>query len=137
MPQTFKIDQAATFSGVVLLSIEPKPVFGSDDQDRTTDGVPKWEAQVAAGFRQFGRTVNEVLKIGLVSHANPADGLTPYQPVQLVDFEVGVMPQTRTNKETGEEKITGVQVWYRCAEIRPLSAVGTRGKLHEVVSGSS
>ena len=131
MPQTFKIDQAATFSGVALLSIEPKLDFGSEIQAVTSDGVPKWEAQVVAGFRQFNRTVNEVLKIGLVSHTNPMDGLQPYTPVQLIDFEIGVMPRERKDRDTGQTEIIGVQVWYRCAEIRPISAVG-RGKLHEI-----
>ena len=39
MPQTYKIDQAATFAGVALLSVEPKVAFGSIEQDRTSDGV--------------------------------------------------------------------------------------------------
>src|SRR5947209_19681159 len=102
MPQTFKIDQAATFSGVVVLSIEPKRDFGSETQAVTSDGVPKWEAQLAAGFRQFNRTVNEVLKVGLVSHTNPADEIQPYQPVELIDFEVGVMPRERRDRDTGQ-----------------------------------
>lgn len=131
MPQTFKIDQAATFSGVALLSIEPKLVFGSEAQDRTSDGVPKWEAQVVAGFRQFNRTANEVLKIGLVGHTNPMDGLQPYTPIELVGFEVGVMPKERKDRDTGQTELVGVTVWYRCAEIRPIAAIG-RGKLHEI-----
>ena len=40
MPATFVVDQAATFSAVVLLSCEPKLAFGSDQQDKTRDGVP-------------------------------------------------------------------------------------------------
>jgi hypothetical protein len=44
MPQTYKIDQAATFAGVALLSVEPKVAFGGTEQDRTSDGVPKWGA---------------------------------------------------------------------------------------------
>lgn len=59
MPQTYKIDQAATFAGVVLLSVEPKVAFGSTEQDRTGDGVPKREAQLVAGFHQFGKISNE------------------------------------------------------------------------------
>lgn len=121
MPQTYKIDQAATFSGVILLSVEPKIAFNSTEQERTTDGVPKWEAQLVAGFRQFGRTNNEVLKVGLTSHANPMDGLAPYTPVELVDFELGVME--RKNR-TGE--ITGVQVWYRAGELRSTAAIPSR-----------
>jgi hypothetical protein len=129
VPQTFKIDQAATFDGVILLSVEPKVAFGGTEQDRNKDGLPKWEAQVVAGFKAFDRTNNEVLKIGLASYTNPMDGLTAYTPVQLVDFEVGVMARERRNKDTGASEMTGVQIWYRCGEIRPISAVGGR-KLH-------
>lgn len=129
MPQTFRIDQAATFDGVVLLSVEPKVAFGGTEQDRNRDGVPKWEAQVVAGFKAFDRTNNEVLKIGVASYVNPMDGLAAYSPVQLVDFEVGVMARERRNKETGASEMTGVQIWYRCGEIRSIGAVGGR-KLH-------
>jgi hypothetical protein len=66
VPQTYKIDQAATFAGVVLLSVEPKLTFGSTDQDRTHDGVPKWEAQLATGFHQFRKVNNNILKAGVV-----------------------------------------------------------------------
>lgn len=128
MPQTFKIDQAATFDGVILLSVEPKVAFGGTEQDRTKDGLPKWEAQVVAGFKAFDRTNNEVLKVGLTGYANPMETLTPYTPVHLIDFEVGVMARERTNKATGAVEQVGVQIWYRCGEIRPVSAIGR--KLH-------
>ena len=39
-------------------------------------------------------------------------------------------PQTRRNRETDRTEIVGVTVWYRCAEIRPLFAIGRRA-LHE------
>jgi hypothetical protein len=125
--QSFKIDQAATFTGVALLSVEPKVQYGRSEQDRTTDGVPKWEVQVVAGFRGFGgRTNNEVIKIGMTCHTNPGDGINPYTPVELVDFEVGVMPDERKDKETGEKKIVGVKVWYRAREIRSTAATNGR-----------
>ncbi len=130
MPQTFRIDQAATFDGVILLSVEPKLAFGGTEQDRTKDGLPKWEAQVVAGFKAFDRTNNEVLKIGLASYTNPMEGLTPYAPVQLIDFEVGVMARERRNKETGASEMTGVQIWYRCGEIRSTSATGHSRRPH-------
>jgi hypothetical protein len=116
MPQTFKIDQAATFAACVLLSSEAKLAFGSDRQDTTKDGTPKWECQVVAGFRQFGRTVNEVLKVGIVSYANPADQVQPYTPVQLVGLEVGVMERTGKNGESA-----GFSVWYRADELRSIA----------------
>ncbi|MQA17030.1 MAG: hypothetical protein GEV09_23730, partial [Pseudonocardiaceae bacterium] len=66
MIQNFKIDQAATFDYVRLLSMEPKTAFGDQFRQETTkDGVPKWEAQLVAGFRQFGKTQNEIIKVGI------------------------------------------------------------------------
>lgn len=120
MPQNFKVDQAATFANVILLSSAPKLKFGSDvDQECTKEGVPKWEVQVAAGFHQFGKITNEVLKIGIAAAKDPADGLTPYSPVELVGFEVGVM------EKTGKDgQITGAQTWYRAEAIRPTAATG-------------
>lgn len=120
MPQNFKVDQAATFANVILLSSAPKLKFGSDvDQECTKEGVPKWEVQVAAGFHQFGKITNEVLKIGIAVAKDPADGLTPYSPVELVGFEVGVM------EKTGKDgQITGAQTWYRAEAIRSTAATG-------------
>jgi hypothetical protein len=126
----FKIDQAATFAGVAFLSSEPKtkfnPIKGAPrEQMKTDDGTPKWEVQVIAMFRtSFGTVQNEVLKIGITSHAQPGQGLNPYTPVELSQFEVGVMEKTKKNPETGEEKVIGLQVWYRCADIRPIAATG-------------
>jgi hypothetical protein len=57
------------------------------------------------------------------------DSLTAYTPVQLIDFEIGVMARERRNKDTGASEMTGVQIWYRAGEIRPISAVTGR-KLH-------
>lgn len=121
MPQTYKIDQAATFAGVVLLSVEPKVAFGSTEQDRTGDGVPKWEAQLVAGFHQFGKISNEILKVGVVAHTNPGDGLAPYTPVELVGFEVGVM-----ERKSRDGQVIGVQVWYRAEQLRAISSTVSR-----------
>lgn len=120
----FKIDQAATFDGVAFLSCDPKRAFGSDRQEMTKgDNVPKWEVQVVAMTRdQFGRPQNEVLKIGVASHTDPAKGLTPYTPVALVRFEIGVMEKTKRNPETGEERVIGVQVWYRAEAVKSTAA---------------
>jgi hypothetical protein len=130
VPQTYKIDQAATFAGMVLLSVEPKLAFGTTEQERTGDGVPKWEAQLAAGFRHFGKISNEILKVGVASHTNPGDGLPPYTPVELVGFEVGVMPKTKRNPD-GSERILGVQVWYRAEQLRSISSAAPRKHLLE------
>jgi hypothetical protein len=128
MFSNFKIDQAATFAGVAFLASEPKLKFGSQtDQECMKDGTPKWNVQVVAGFRDpFGKIQNEVLKIGVASQRNPGQGLPPYTPVQLVGFEVGVMEKTKRHPETGEEKVIGVQVWYRAQEIRSTAATGSK-----------
>lgn len=125
MPQTFKIDQAATFEGapVMLLSCEPKIAMGSQAQDKTKDGTPKWELQLVGAFKQFGRTTNEIIKVGVAGVRNPAEGINPYTPVELVGFTVGVMEKTRRD-DKGESRVIGVQVWYRADEVRSLAATG-------------
>ena len=121
----FKIDQAASFQGVAFLSCAPKTAFGSTAQETTKDGTPKWAVEViASNLDQFGKAANAVIKIGVASHTPPCQGLVMYTPVHLIDFEVGVMEKTRKNPQTGEEKILGVQVWFRASEIRPITATG-------------
>lgn len=128
MPATFKVDQAATFQAVAFNAVAPKMQFGTTSQETTKDGIPKWEVQVTVMFQGFGGKVEtEVLKVGVNSHKNPGEGLMPFTPVELVDFEVGVMDKTTRDRETGQTKVVGAQVWYRCSEVRPL-AVGGRGK---------
>ena len=126
VPQIYAIDQAATFERVMWLSSEPKTRFGSDDQETTKDGVPKWEVQLVASFRQFGRSTNEIIKVGLTSPSQPGKELGPAEPVQLVGFEIGVM-----DKKNREGQIVGAQVWYRCQEVRSIAATGPRGKTAE------
>lgn len=119
MIQNFKVDQAATFASLLLLSCEPKTAFGDQHRQETTkDGVPKWEAQLVAGFRRFGRAENEIIKVGIAAERNPGETIAPATPVQLIDFEVGVM-----EKRDRDGRVTGAQVWYRCQEIRPINAV--------------
>lgn len=131
MPQNFKVDQAATFANVILLSSAPKLKFGSDvDQECTKDGTPKWEVQVAAGFHQFGKITNEVLKVGVASAKDPADGLTPYSPVELVGFEIGVM------EKTGKDgQVIGAQIWYRAEQIRSTASTGAPAAAAKATKG--
>ncbi len=132
MMMNFKIDQTATFAGLVFLSCEPKTEMGSDRQATTKDKTPKWEVQVLGAARDsFGKTNNEVIKVGIASHHNPAEGLAPFTPVQLVGFEVGVMEKTKKLPD-GTEKQIGVTVWFRAAQIRDVAATpvanGSAGK---------
>ena len=131
MPQNFKVDQASTFANVILLSSAPKLKFGSDvDQECTKDGTPKWEVQVAAGFHQFGKITNEVLKVGVASPKDPAEGATPYSPVELVGFEIGVM------EKTGKDgSVIGAQIWYRAEQIRSTAATGAPASKAKATTG--
>jgi hypothetical protein len=128
----FKIDQAATFQGIAFLACEPKtkfnPIKGAPrEQEMTKDGIPRWEVQVVAMFKTaFGGLQNEVLKIGIAAHSDPGRSLMPYTPVHLSNFEVGVMEKTKKNPDTGEEKVIGLQVWYRAAEINPHTATASK-----------
>lgn len=132
MPQTYKVDQTATFSGMIFLSAEPKLVFNSTEQDRASDGTPKWEIQLVAGFRGFGdRTVNEVIKVGVASRSNPGDGIQPYTPVELVDFEIGIVEK----KAKGSDSIIGFQVWHRASGLRSTAATGHLRRLGSADSG--
>jgi hypothetical protein len=122
MPQVFIVDQAATFNAVAFLSAEPKIEYGTRDKQETTkDGLPKWEVQVVAGFRDnFGKVQNEVIKVSYAGLKNPAESLGMYQVVQLVNFTVGVMEKTARDDKS---KVIGFNVWYRCDEIKPTAAV--------------
>ena len=125
VPQNYKVDQAATFSSVLIMDAQPKLVMGSKQQDRTRDGGLKWEAHLFAKFRQFDREVPEHIKVGMVSPTNPMNDMAPGTPVEVVDLEIGIMPDERKDRQTGEKKIVGAKVWYRCSEIRPIGATGS------------
>ncbi|MFC8115897.1 hypothetical protein ACFUSA_38080 [Streptomyces sp. NPDC057299] len=129
MPAIFHVDQARTFSMVMFLSSSPKMQFGTQQQDTAKDGTPKWEVQVVASFTQFGRTENEILKVGVLSHSNPGDALQNMpQPVELVGLRVGVTPAEKRTDRNGNEKVVGGTAWYQADEIRSTSAVPTSRK---------
>lgn len=122
-PNSFKIDQAATFQMVMVMDVAPKLKFGSEtDQECLKDGTLKWTAQVTAGFRTFGAPKFAVLAITIVSHEDPRQGVQPGMPVELVGLEVGVMDKKIKDRESGQEKIVGAQVYYRAEGIRPIGA---------------
>jgi hypothetical protein len=117
--QNFKIDQTRTFSSLLLLGVEAKTAFGDNYRQETTrDGLPKWVAQLAAEFRAFGRPQWELINVGLVDEKNPGESILPGTPVELLDFEIGVM-----EKKNREGAVIGVQVWYRAGSLRPIGAV--------------
>jgi len=127
-PQTFFVDQAATFTTVRYLGCAPKAQFGSELQDKDKQGRPKWDVEVIAGFRSFGKETKTILKVGVAAESDPGRGIEEYAPVELIAFQVGVMASSRRNKETGATEITGSQVYFRCDEIRPTSAISRKGE---------
>ena len=129
MPMTFKVDQAATFKGLAFNTSAPKMQFGTQNQETDPNGIGKWEVQVTAMSEGFqGKIETEVLKVGVVSATDPGEGLMPFTPVQLVGFEIGVMDKTTRDRNTGETKVIGAQVWYRAQEVRPINAAPTSGR---------
>lgn len=115
-----KIDQRASFTGMVLLGSQPKTVFGSAAQDTTKDGKLKWSVEVLAAVRNdfTGGTDNRVFTIGMTTKSgDPAEGIPAFTPIELGGFEVGVMEKTRRTSDGGKE-ITGVSVWFRAQEIK-------------------
>jgi hypothetical protein len=121
MISVFRVDQAATFAGLVFLSCEPKLGFQSTNQETTRDGTPKWEVQVLGAFRDsFGKTTNEVVKVGIAAERNPAVGIAAFTPVVLVDFELGVMERTKKD-QNGVEKVIGASVWFRASKVRSIA----------------
>lgn len=124
MPQNFKVDQVRTFNSVLLLGVEPKTAFGDPYRQETAkDGTPKWVAQLAVEFRAFGRAQRELINVGLMNEKNPGEAIAPGTPVELLDFEIGVM-----ERKNREGTVTGVQVWYRAGAIRSTAAAGHAAK---------
>ncbi len=117
---TFKVDQAATYAAIAFVQALPKTKFGSNEPDLTKDGVPKWSVELLVVPRVGPgmQAKSELLRVGVASHEDPGHGLAPMSPVQLVDFEVGVM-DGRDGK---------AQVWFRAGEIRSTAATGTASK---------
>jgi hypothetical protein len=130
MTAVFTVDQAATFKSVFFLSSEPKMAFGKQGvQETAADGTPKWQVQVAAGFEQFGRTVNEILVVTMAGGSDPAGSLGGMpQPVQFGGFRVGVSPVEKRVDKDGKEKITGGTAWYQADVIRPLAGPASTSK---------
>lgn len=128
-PNSFKIDQAATFQMVMVMDVAPKMRFGSEtDQECLKDGTPKWTAQVTAGFRTFGGPKFAVLSITIASHEDPRQGVQPGMPVELVGLEVGVMDKKIKDRDTGQEKVVGAQVYYRAEGIRLIGGAGRKNE---------
>lgn len=121
---TFKIDQAATFGSVHLMSVEPKTAFKSDDQECMKDGTPKWQAKIAVTYQVFGRNESEILNVNLASRNDPGEGVPPFSPVHLEGLEVNVSEK----KDRENKTVPGIQQWYRADAIKPATAPTSGGR---------
>lgn len=127
MPQTFVIDQAATFDGIAFLGCTPRLEFQSEKQDRTRDGLGKWQVECVAAFKdQFGNASHEIIKVNIAAASDPGAGLGAYTPVQLVGFVVGVVPPEVRKDNRGQDKLVGGTVWYRADALQPVQASAPR-----------
>lgn len=133
MITNYKVDPVRTFTSAIFLGCEPKSVFGdSTRQETTSDGLGKYTAQLAVEFRAFGRQQRELINVGLVGETDPCAAITIGTPVELIDFEIGLMEKKNDNGD-----LIGVQVWYRAAAIRPTSATERRPRTHPEPSTST
>lgn len=116
---SFVVDQAASFKAAHFIQSDPKPAFGGAEgqQEKTRDGVPVWIAQVMLTADQFGRPVNEVAKVTIVSPKDPAEGVPPFAPVKLHGLTVNVYDASRKNRDTNAREVTGAGVSLRCERI--------------------
>ncbi|QWF86088.1 hypothetical protein [Amycolatopsis sp. CA-230715] len=124
------IDQSRTFAGLVFLSCAPKMKFGSKtEQDRTKDGVPKWEVEVlGATYTPFGGTANEVVKVGINAVSDPCEGIPAFSPIELGSFSFGVLEKKRKDRDTGVEQIVGISVFFRADEVKLAGQAPTAAK---------
>lgn len=108
------VDQAATFKQAVLVQVDPKLAYQSDQQEKTRDGVPQWVAQVMVKVENFGRETNEVIKVSIASHKNPAEDIPPFSPLRMHGLAANVYDASRKNRDTNQREVTGAGVSFRC-----------------------
>jgi hypothetical protein len=97
---TFAVDTGKTFTTALLMASQPKTRFGTSDQDTTSQGIPKWEAQVAVSFAaEFGMpAAADVIKVTIASPSDPASGIAPGTAVDLQDLRVGYTVAEKNEK---------------------------------------
>ena len=90
---TMKIDQGASFSLAILMSVQPKMNFANGrrtgEQAVSADGVPKWAVQVSVADRETGDA--QMIKVTVTAHHNPADSAQIGTPVFFENLGIGLM----------------------------------------------
>ncbi|MFE9139672.1 hypothetical protein [Streptomyces sp. NPDC007355] len=107
---------------MTFLTCNPKLAYGSDGkQDVTRDGISKWEVQVAVTFVAFGRIENEILKISIASHTDPAAEIDNPQSVKISGLRIRVKQADRREDRPGGER-PAVIVTYQADAISPIDS---------------
>ena len=102
MPQNFKVDQAATFANVILLSSAPKLKFGSDvDQECTKDGTPKFIPSCSLPLT--GKNVVDMIVTDLAVFQRADHG----SPFKLIELAPGVTADEVAAKTTARYETAG------------------------------
>jgi hypothetical protein len=106
------------FQALLFLGCEAKREFGKESQATTKAGQLKWEIQALAVMTDnFGKSVKEVLSVGINSSTNPGDGLTELDPIDFGDLTCGFMPKAKKNQDGSERPIPGISVFFSATEV--------------------
>lgn len=126
MPNVHVIDQEQTFVTVAFMGCEPRRQFGTDTQDTTKDGIPKWDVQLAVAVppNGNGRQTAEMLRVGIAAHADPAKGIPPLTPVQLEGFRAGVMIPKPAELREGKTPT----IYYQATAVRPANGASRKAE---------
>jgi len=120
------IDVRNTYSALFLLSCGPRMRFQTaqeranglaPEQDRSKDGLPKWEATLAVTYHSLpgARMQSETLSVTLLAASDPASSIPP-GPVDVEGLRCGL-----SAPESGEGgRIRGGKLWYQADKIVPF-----------------
>ena len=90
---TFKIDQGASFSLAILMSVQPKMGFRdgrpTGQQETNKDGIPKWVVQVSVADRETGSA--DLIKVTVTMPQNPAEVAQIGMPIHFDGLGIGLM----------------------------------------------
>jgi hypothetical protein len=88
-----KIDQGASFSMAILMSVQPKMKFQNGrrtgEQDVSSIGVPKWAVQVSVADKETGQA--DLIKVTVTANHNPAESAQIGTPVFFENLGIGIM----------------------------------------------
>jgi hypothetical protein len=118
MAGTFAVDTGATFTSAILMTVAPKMKFGTQAQDVSAAGVPKWTVEAAVTFASEPgiKPVSEVISITIAAPADPGQGMPMGTAITFDRFRVGSSAPERNDRGG----IRGGKLWYQAAGLRPV-----------------